>query len=714
MNNKQNLDTPTFVQIFSDLPLTGKKGLAFEFEGLAKTLAELAQNPENKTPFTVVVRGSWGRGKTTLLRQTQRLLGNAAENKEAIKAGLQRKVRAIWFNAWKYPSEDSVLAGLLGTLLDEFRKGDPIDQLKIHVDSHKGTLARMVLHAAAPWAFSKPTDAKGSYGRYGSVEEKRAFNDLFRDLFGQASYLLFHGTAAIKDTSGRKIEDLWNEAAQRKHTLAIFLDDLDRCREERVLEVLEAMNLFLDLPGVCFYLGLDWERLVSLLPQRLKGREDDFLEKIVQISLDLPEISDEGAKDYVGMLIRGTYLGDVLGEEITYDIATVAQLLASRHPRHVKRFLNDLAMRLAVLRNTGRLGKNSPQVPESAVVAWHLLREALPEDEWSQIRKLRQNLEGFLRRWAKLAKEMEGADKRPEDIGEELLRLYQQGTLTQHVEFLVGLDRAQLNTLVHLGSPPEEERAERTMTPERRAAKDSLAGLVWVEIPEGTFRMGSEEEEGRENERPIHEVTLSPFRISRYPITNAQYAEYVRATGAAPPHHWSRGRIPDGKENHPVVYVSWENAMELCAWLKERLALGENETLRLPTEAQWEYAARGKEGRQYPWGNGPPTEEHANFDMTVGDTTPVDAYPSGITPEGVYDLAGNVWEWCYDWYGRYGSEKQTNPEGPDKGTSRVLRGGAFGDVDDSLRCAFRNLGDPDFRDHGVGFRVVVSPFFSER
>ena len=366
--NKQQ----SFVRIFSDQPVCGSKDLAFEFEGLARTLAELAWNPHNRTPFTVVVRGGWGRGKTTLLRQTQRLL-EAPEQ----PAGA-RKVRTLWFNAWKYPDDDTVLAGLLGALLDQFRQGSLLDQLKFQVDSHKTQLARLVLHAAAPWAFGKPIDAETWQGRYAAIDERRAFNDLFHDLFIQASYLLFHGSAAIRDTGNVKPEDLWDEQAQQNYTLAIFLDDLDRCKQERVLEVLEAINLFLDLPGVSFYLGLDSERLMDLLPAHLEGYKEQFLEKVVQISLDLPEISETGASDYVETLVTDTTLGKVLQGDGFNDVQAVANVLGSRHPRHIKRFLNDLSMSLAVLRNAGRLGDQDTQLNERVVVAWHLLREGLP------------------------------------------------------------------------------------------------------------------------------------------------------------------------------------------------------------------------------------------------------------------------------------------------------------------------------------------------
>ncbi|MFM7199309.1 MAG: formylglycine-generating enzyme family protein, partial [Myxococcota bacterium] len=132
--------------------------------------------------------------------------------------------------------------------------------------------------------------------------------------------------------------------------------------------------------------------------------------------------------------------------------------------------------------------------------------------------------------------------------------------------------------------------------------------------------------------------------------------------------------------------------------------------VRLPSEAEWEYAARGKEGRAYPWGKEKPTAERANYDQTgIRQTSPVGAFPLGATPEGVYDMAGNVWEWCGDWYGGYPSGTQIDPSGFTTGSYRVLRGGSwFIDASSFLRGAVRYWFGPSDRDNDVGFRVVWS------
>lgn len=170
------------------------------------------------------------------------------------------------------------------------------------------------------------------------------------------------------------------------------------------------------------------------------------------------------------------------------------------------------------------------------------------------------------------------------------------------------------------------------------------------------------------------------FEIGKYPVTNKQYEEFN------PTHE--RCAYSD-QDDQPVVNVSWEDAVSYCKWLSEKTS----QHYRLPSEAEWEFAASGGV-RKYPWGDDKPTPDHANYcDSCLGRTTPVGNYPLGKTPEGIMDMAGNVWEWCEDWY-----DETEN--------SRVLRGGSFGNFQGGVRCAFRGGYDPDGRYDNIGFRVV--------
>ena len=222
-------------------------------------------------------------------------------------------------------------------------------------------------------------------------------------------------------------------------------------------------------------------------------------------------------------------------------------------------------------------------------------------------------------------------------------------------------------------------------------------GSEWVTVPAGEFTMGSNDSG---NEKPIHRVHLSEYQIARHPVTNAQYELFVKANSYAAPKHWENGKIPAGKENHPVVNVTWKDAQAFCVWAG----------VRLPTEAEWEKAARGTDGRKYPWGNERPTEELCNFARNVGDTTPVGRYPKGASPYGVLDMAGNVFEWVNDWYDEkyYSVSPASNPQGPATGKYRVLRGGSWSDVDFVVRSALRLYFNPVDWDNFGGYRCVRS------
>ena len=245
------------------------------------------------------------------------------------------------------------------------------------------------------------------------------------------------------------------------------------------------------------------------------------------------------------------------------------------------------------------------------------------------------------------------------------------------------------------------------MTEEARFDLTDLDGAAWVSLDAATYEMGSRR--GRDDARPVRGVRLSAFRVSRYPVTNAQYAAFVLASGTPAPEHWLDGAIPDGKADHPVTYVSWLDAQAYCAWLTEEVGAAGQGGAHLPTEAQWEFVARGTAGRDYPWGDEAPTPEHTNFQESgIEDTAPVGVHPAGATPDDVHDLAGNVRQWCQDWYGRYGEGPEEDPTGPGEGLDRMLRGSSFVDSAGTLRSGYRFNIKPDDRYGFIGFRVAWS------
>jgi serine/threonine-protein kinase len=231
--------------------------------------------------------------------------------------------------------------------------------------------------------------------------------------------------------------------------------------------------------------------------------------------------------------------------------------------------------------------------------------------------------------------------------------------------------------------------------------------LELVRVPAGHFWMGSDpakDGEAHDDERPQRWLSLSEFYIGRYPVTNAQYAVFVREKKAKAPGHWPGGVCPSGKENHPVVDVARDDTLAFCAWLSQ--ATGKE--FRLPNEPEWEKAARGDDGRLYPWGNRPPHADLCNFSVGDGSaTTPVDRYPKGASPYGALDMAGNVWEWTSSPFEPYGGSA---PRAGSGSSGRyVVRGGSFRRSRRDLRCANRHQLYPANRCEDLGFRVVYLP-----
>jgi serine/threonine-protein kinase len=230
-------------------------------------------------------------------------------------------------------------------------------------------------------------------------------------------------------------------------------------------------------------------------------------------------------------------------------------------------------------------------------------------------------------------------------------------------------------------------------------------GMLQVYVPAGSFTMGGN---SFSNEKPIHTVTLNAYWIDKTEVTNAMYALCVKAGACAAPNNTRSSTRTNyygnsQYDNYPVIYVSWNHANKYCGWAGRRL----------PSEAEWEKAARGTDGRIYPWGNTIDTSK-LNYLNSVGDTTAVGNYPSGASPYGALDMAGNVWEWVNDWYdgNYYYYSPSENPTGPTSGQERVVRGGSWGWDASYVRALIRYSRDPTFIpaffDY-IGFRCASSP-----
>lgn len=246
-------------------------------------------------------------------------------------------------------------------------------------------------------------------------------------------------------------------------------------------------------------------------------------------------------------------------------------------------------------------------------------------------------------------------------------------------------------------------------------------GMKMIVIPAGEIMMGSlPSEEGRfTSEGPVHQVYLDRYLIGEKEVTVRQWRKFIEDTSYKW-NKWSLLKEYAPADNHPIVFVTWDDAQAFCRWLSRK----EGKTYRLPTEAEWEKAARGGlQGKKYPWGDEPPDGTQCNFadkstdfywsDNKVDDgyayTAPVGSFPPN--GYGLYDMAGNAWEWCqdrFDW-DYYKHSPMRNPKGPSSGIDRVMRGGSWCNDATIIRCAFRGFIFPIVPSHPRGFRLAMDP-----
>ena len=228
-----------------------------------------------------------------------------------------------------------------------------------------------------------------------------------------------------------------------------------------------------------------------------------------------------------------------------------------------------------------------------------------------------------------------------------------------------------------------------------------------VLIPSGEYSMGTQEGKGRHDEYPLHKVYLDAFYIDRFEVTGKDFEEYLSRN---PKQHptitgWWDREVRTDMKNRPVFGLSWKRCHDYCEWKGKRLA----------TEAEWERAAAGLEGRNYPWGNSSPDKEIVNFNRCCFirkglSTEKVGSYRAGATPEGIYDLAGNIAEWVYDWYDEnyYKNSEYANPRGPKNGVNHTIRGGAWNSLSGYLRSSARYGYDEAKDFYGIGCRCAMS------
>ena len=759
--------------LWTDQPILGAKDDRLNFSHYADILTEVVLTAD--TPITIGVFGSWGSGKTSLMRLVAEQLINR-------RTASHRWARVVWFNAWQYERDEGalwralilrVLEGLEGRgavtapLLSEedarqiadwrtrlYTAVERTETGSIRIDWPK--LGKGALHLGLSLAPSPSTFlelAKLLQGETGTLEDiASAFQRESTEVHRRQLMLLeeFQGGFAHLVR-----EYVWS----RNGLLVVFVDDLDRCLPKRAVEVLEAIKLFLDVPGCVFFLAVDRdviERVVQVqYADYLVGRDGSardipvagqgYLEKIVQLPFYLPPLEDDRIATFI----------DQHDPFMPPGCRDILALGLEPNPRVVKRTLNIFRLLLRLAERRVAMGTMEPIEP--ALLAKMVVIQARYRDLYRDLLEypnLLQDLEWAAREGMEVSRAVSPLTPLfPPHGGDEggaetttlleqylcykpLLRMLRTGPA------FADLTRNQINAYIYLtrttsketGREPMMEVARRwqdlmsnDLTRLRAAVADVQAGnltdqyvqalmqviepgaedspakrisagtaLAYLGDPRDFDEMvdisGGEFKRGEEGESTY----VMAYRICRYPVTNVQYARFLaeNPTRSVPrldevwaePYNWDAERrtYPGGKANHPVVLVSWEDALAYCEWAG----------VRLPTEEEWEKAARGEDGQIYPWGDEFDSRRANVRESGVGSTTPVGVYPDGASPYGLFDCAGNVWEWT------------TARAGEDQ---NIICGGSWNFGAKDARCFARDYSHPSHRSNRIGFRVVTGP-----
>jgi formylglycine-generating enzyme required for sulfatase activity len=742
---------PADFNILTDLPTHED---ALDFSPYVRTLANVIRSPNTATPLTIGVFGTWGSGKTSLMHM--------------VKEQLPDEFQTVWFDAWKYDKEETLWRALLLQVLYEVREvvetkaGDDekdADQALNSLDDLEASLYRAVereelgnlqvnwqellkgsVETAIHVGIALVPGLRIAQAVVEGVGKKAATDDpgsLLKAIEREKTKIYSEHVQSLEQFQG-KFQWLVKEYVQPQGKLVVFIDDLDRCMPEKAIEVLEAIKLFLDAEGCVFVLGLDQDvvaRGVELKYRELGLVEESdeqkrfvidgtrYLEKIIQLPFQIPPIEREDMATFVKELVQ---------EWPHEDCSQVFAEGLGDNPRQVKRTVNVFLLLWGLAQE--RAEKLQGQVKPVRLAKVVAVQNAYPElyEVLKRTPRLLRELEDYYRADAISAEGQARQSK--DDPAEEVQRAEPPPAVAPYA------NRAALRRILTMHSPgtPEvnfsglpldELRLYFTLT--RRAEAPQVAPTELprqafepqlVRIPAGSFLIGSTvaqieqviqaglDEDFARRESTQHTLELPTYQIGKYTVTNTEYQAFVQDTGHTPPRHWEGEDYPEEKGDHPVVYVTWYDAAAYCAWLSEKTG----KTYRLPSEAEWEKAARGEDGLIYPWGETFDPEKCNSGESGIDDTTPVGQYsPQGDSPYGCVDMAGNVWEWTRSIFRDYPYDPEDGCESLEGDEPRVLRGGAFRNSPRLVRCAVRFNNDPDDWSISIGLRVVVSPPASE-
>jgi formylglycine-generating enzyme required for sulfatase activity len=712
MSPKKRKRMAVVLDDFSDIDQIGYDEYS---EGLVEMIRSIGAKGE-KGSFTIGVFGQWGQGKTSMLRQIEKKLNE-------IETTDEKEILTVWFNPWQFTGEEHIIIPFFHTLvsyLEEFKEKEGKGISKRFVNFLKEL-------AHVPVALA--------YGMEGKIKIPLLLETKFKmkDVIDEAR----KKKEKIKDKSEPEMKTLVNEYESMYYRLisrlqgastdlnlkiVVFIDDLDRCLPEKAVELLEGLKVLLDLSGFVFVIGVAREvieqgirvRYKELYSNATKGStflEQDYLDKIIQFPFTLPPPDLDRLKSMVD-----NYLKDLAGAK-PY-LATIQKSLGT-NPRSLKRCINNLSYTFWVAK---RKGEFRPEL---------LIKMTLIAFLFPGFYRIIGKTPVHLIRVQDIINKKKDEKEKPGDedmikgstgtgTGESSatgfpeiddLKLLEQPNLESITEILLKQEREGVEddkgfenekevriyvSLLSIASTPEEPKVTGT-------------GDLWqtmesrmVQIPGGKVLL-KEEEPGNE-----FTAEISPFFMDKFPVTQDLY-EKVMGKEKNKSHF-------DGGDR-PVENVSWLDAVEFCNRLSDKTGLKPVYTIdelkvtadwhakgfRLPTEAEWEYACRA----------GTTGERYGEIDQIAWYVTNSNGSTQGVGKKepnswGLYDILGNVFEWCWDFYGNYPDEDKKDWRGPESGSRRVYRGGNWLGGARDCACAFRDRIRPDDRVYFLGFRLARS------
>ncbi len=657
---------PNPVRIINDAPATENINLGFD--ALADTLAGIIANKDNSTPLVMGVYGAAGRGKTTTMRAIQsKLDGDGLKNSKQY-----RRCKTIWFNAWKHDGEEALLAALIETVFKAMDADGFFSLAKTKIDAIAKRIDKSNLFASIS-RLGAGTDISEFFADM-AYKEKLGSYDTFQKYLVDLVWTFLNWR--FKTPQEEKPDD-------KKVALVIFIDDLDRCTGLHIIKVLETITLYLSRTGWAFVLGTSRQTIHNALEEKYGGESaGHFMKKMIPVGFDLPLVSTEAF--------------DPIWETLLDD----ASLLKAHHaliipaleysPSNLKQFINALNLLHGLLSNA------KIEISFDTILHWGVLGLVDPELA-SDINDNPHNLIILKKQIKKL--EAKRKDQPIDSLSEEQLeeenvphrlRAYLGKPYVADFTKALNITEEQHTAILSMSHAVDFKR----FTPSRDAAvllPRSLGPSPMVSIDSGPLLFG----DGKTTE-----MIDAAYDIEIYLVINDQFKVFIDAGGYANQSWWTREGWQWRKDsnvrnpaywndpqwcnhNRPVVGISWYEADAYARWAG----------MALPSEKQWERAARGIDGWEYPWGN-KFQEAKCNTNLSItGTATPVYRYSNGVSSEGCYDMAGNVWEWT-------SSSAQSGQE------TYFVKGGSCFDDAEAARCASRRSLRPGQRLPNVGFRCI--------